>query len=185
MGAGSDGAVDLGQMGVHRRRVDAGQDQPCRDAARRADRAKQIGPLIAGVARRAGSGAARGPDAGQGGFCTGRVQNLYRQEDRRIDSALRRDRHIDSALRRSRRIARIPQPFEDQVGIQRLAPRNLRHANIRCRRPNTDRTRRLVSPKPFRAPNHQKPNNVRYPKRTLSNQLSVRQGRETGRLRSA
>jgi hypothetical protein len=109
---------------------------------------------------------------GPGGFCTGRVQNLYRQEDR----------HIDRALRRSRRIARIPQPFEDHVGIQRVAPRNLCHGNIRCRRLNTDRPLLLVSPKPFRAPNHLKPHSVRYPKRTLSDQLSVRQGSETGRL---
>ena len=35
MGTGSNGAGDLGQVGVHRRRVDEGQDQPCRGAARR------------------------------------------------------------------------------------------------------------------------------------------------------
>ena len=112
---------------------------------------------------------------GPGAFCTGRVQNLYRQEDR----------HIDRALRRSRRLARIPQPFEDHVGIQRIAPRNLRHGNFRCRRRNTDRPLLLVSPKPFRPPNHPKPHSVRYPKRTLSDLLSVRQGSVTGRLRPA
>ena len=56
MGTGCDTAGDLGQVGVHRRGVDEGQDQPCRGAARRADCAKQIRPLIAGVAGRAGSG---------------------------------------------------------------------------------------------------------------------------------
>ena len=58
MGTECDTAGDLGQVGVHRRGVDEGQDQPCRGAARRADRAEDIRPLIAGVAGRAGSGAA-------------------------------------------------------------------------------------------------------------------------------
>ena len=66
MGTGGHGAGDLGQVRVHRRRVDEGQDQPCRDAARRADRTEHICPLVAGVAGRAGSGAAPGPDAGEG-----------------------------------------------------------------------------------------------------------------------
>ena len=63
---GRDGARDFGQVGRHRLGVDGGQDQACGHAAGRADRAKQIGPLIACVARRTGSGAAPGPDAGQG-----------------------------------------------------------------------------------------------------------------------
>ena len=70
MGTGGHGAGDLGQVGAHRRRVDEGQDQPCRSAARRADRAENVGPLIAGVAGRARSGAAPGPDAGQGALLT-------------------------------------------------------------------------------------------------------------------
>jgi hypothetical protein len=66
MGTGSDGAGDLGEVGVHCRRVDGWQDEPRRGAASRADRAKQTGPLVSRVAGRAGSGAAPGPDAGQG-----------------------------------------------------------------------------------------------------------------------
>ena len=66
MGPGGNGAGDLGQVSVHRRRFDEGQDQPCRNAARRADGSEQIGPLIAGVAGRTGPGAAPGPDAGEG-----------------------------------------------------------------------------------------------------------------------
>ena len=66
MRSGGDGAGDLDQVGVHRRRVDEGQDQPRSDAAGRADCAKQICPLIAGVAGRAGPCAASGPDAGEG-----------------------------------------------------------------------------------------------------------------------
>jgi hypothetical protein len=73
-------------------------------------------------------------------------------------------------------------PFEDHVGIQRISTRNLRHGNVRCRRLNTDRPLLLVSPKPFRPPNHPKPHSVRYPKRTLSDPLYLRQGSETGRL---
>ena len=41
MRSGGDGAGDLGQVGVHRRRVDEGQDQPRSDAAGRADCARQ------------------------------------------------------------------------------------------------------------------------------------------------
>ena len=70
MGPGGNGAGDLGQVSVHRRRVDEGQDQPCRNAARRADGSEQIGPLIAGVAGRTGPGAAPGPDAGEGSLLT-------------------------------------------------------------------------------------------------------------------
>ena len=70
MGTGGDGAGDLGQVGVHRRRVDDGQDQPCGGTARGAEGTKQIRPLMAGVAGCAGSGAAPGPDAGQGSLLT-------------------------------------------------------------------------------------------------------------------
>ena len=66
MGSGRDAARDFGQVGRHRLGVDGGQDQACRNPARRADGPKQIGPLIACVARRTGSGATPGPDPGQG-----------------------------------------------------------------------------------------------------------------------
>ena len=59
-------AGDLGKVGVHRRRVDEGQDQARRKPARGTDRTKRTGPLAAGVAGRAGSCAAPGPEAGQG-----------------------------------------------------------------------------------------------------------------------
>ena len=41
MGTWGNGAGDLGEVGVHRRRVDEGQDQPCRGAARRTNRAEE------------------------------------------------------------------------------------------------------------------------------------------------
>jgi len=49
---------------------DDGQDQPCGGTARGAEGTKQIRPLMAGVAGCAGSGAAPGPDAGQGSLLT-------------------------------------------------------------------------------------------------------------------
>ncbi len=57
--------MPLKQGGVHCGRIDEGHDQPRCRAARRTDCAKEVGPLIAGIAGRAGSGAAPGPDAGQ------------------------------------------------------------------------------------------------------------------------
>ena len=63
---GRDAARDFGQVGRHHLGVDGGQDQACRNPARRADGPEQIGPLIACVARRTGSGATPGPDPGQG-----------------------------------------------------------------------------------------------------------------------
>lgn len=66
MCSGRDGARDFGQVGRHRLGVDGGQDQACRNASCRTDRAEDIRPLITCVARRTGSGAAPGPDAGQG-----------------------------------------------------------------------------------------------------------------------
>ena len=65
MCSGCDGARDFGQVGRHRLGVDGGQDQACRNASRRADRAEDIRPLIAGVARRTRSRAALGPESRQ------------------------------------------------------------------------------------------------------------------------
>ena len=65
MCSGRDAARDFGQVGRHRLGVDGGQDQACRNASCRADRAEDIRPLIARIARRTGSGAAPGPDAGE------------------------------------------------------------------------------------------------------------------------
>lgn len=56
MGARGDRAGDLGEMGVHRRGVDEGQHQAGGGAVGRADRAEELGPLVAGVARRARPG---------------------------------------------------------------------------------------------------------------------------------
>ena len=70
MRSGSNVAGYLGQVGTHRRRVDDRRDQPCRSATRRADRAKEVRPLIAGVAGCAGPAATPGPDAGEGSLLT-------------------------------------------------------------------------------------------------------------------
>lgn len=66
VGPGCDAAGDFRQVSVHGRGIDVGKDQPRRGPARRADRAEEIGPLVAGVARGTGSRAAFGPDAGEG-----------------------------------------------------------------------------------------------------------------------
>ena len=63
---GRDGARDFCEVGRHRLGVDGGQDQTCGNTARRADGTEDIRPLIAGVARRTRSGAASGPDPGEG-----------------------------------------------------------------------------------------------------------------------
>jgi hypothetical protein len=60
-----DVAADFRQMQVHGLRVDLGQDQADADATRGADRAEDIGPIIALIARRAWAAAALGPDVGQ------------------------------------------------------------------------------------------------------------------------
>jgi hypothetical protein len=65
MGAGGDGRRDLGEVGVHRRSVGEGQHRAGSDPAVRADRAEEIGPLVAGVAGRPRSGAAPRPEAGE------------------------------------------------------------------------------------------------------------------------
>jgi len=83
---------------------------------------------------------------------------------------------------RSRGTTRIPQPFEDHVGIQRVSPRYLGNRHIRGRRLKTDRQLLLVIPKPLRALDHPKLRSVRYPKRTLSHPLDPWQCSDAGRL---
>jgi hypothetical protein len=58
-------AADFRQMQVHGLGVDLGQDQADADATRGANRAEDIGPIIALIARRAWAAAALGPDVGQ------------------------------------------------------------------------------------------------------------------------
>jgi hypothetical protein len=65
MGTGGDAAGDFREVGVHRLGVDGRQDQPCRGATCGADGPEDVGPLVAGIAGCAGSGAAPGPDAGE------------------------------------------------------------------------------------------------------------------------
>ena len=110
---------------------------------------------------------------GPGLFETGMVNYLHWQEARRVHKS----------LRRSRRMARVTQPFEDQVGIQRKTPRHLRHRHFGSRRLKTDRPLHFVRPKPLRSPSYPKPHSVHYPKRTLPNPLYPRQSSRTGRLR--
>ena len=70
-----------------------------------------------------------------GCFMTGMIDNLDRQET----GSLRR------RLCRAWRKPWITQPFEDQIGIQPIAPRDLRNRYIRRRRLNTDRRSALRS----------------------------------------
>lgn len=53
-----------------------------------------------------------------------------------------------------RRIAPVTQPSEDQIGIHRIALRNLSNRNTRCRRLETDRPLLFIRPKPLRPPRH-------------------------------
>ena len=66
MGSGCDAVGDFRQMSVHGRGVDEGKDQRRCEPARGADGPEDIGPLIAGIAGCPGSGAASGPDTGEG-----------------------------------------------------------------------------------------------------------------------
>ena len=68
-------------------------------------------------------------------FMTGMVDNLDRQET----GCLRR------RWRRPWRKPWITHPFEDKIGIQPIAPRDLRNRYIRCRRLKTDRRLALRS----------------------------------------
>ena len=69
------------------------------------------------------------------GLGSGMTHNLDRQETRR----LRR------TLRRAWRKPWITHPFEDQIGVQPIASRDLRNRYIRRRRLNTDRRSALRS----------------------------------------
>ena len=66
MSARRDGAGDLGEVCVHRRGVCDGHDAARGRAALGADRAEDVGPLVAGVARRPRARAALRPDPGEG-----------------------------------------------------------------------------------------------------------------------
>lgn len=59
--ARSDSLADLGKVQVHRVGIAPGQDQSGAGAARRADRAEDVGPFRALIMRRAGACAAPGP----------------------------------------------------------------------------------------------------------------------------
>lgn len=86
---------------------------------------------------------------------------------------------------RVRRKPRVTQPFEDEVGVQRMAPSHLRHGNTRHRRLKTDRPLLLYGPEPLGSTRHPKANSVRYPKRTLSDAHWPWQGGVPGRLQTA
>ena len=70
-----------------------------------------------------------------GRFMTGMIDNLDREE---TGSVRRR-------LCRARRKPWITHPFEDQIGVQPIAPGDLRNRYIRRRRLNTDRRSALRS----------------------------------------
>ena len=65
MSAGRDGAGDLGEVVVHRAGVGEGHDEARGHATLGTDRAEDVGPLVAGVARRARSRAALRPEPGE------------------------------------------------------------------------------------------------------------------------
>jgi hypothetical protein len=65
MRASRDMAADLNQMQVHRLGIGLRQDKGCAGAARRTDRAEDVGPVIALIARRRRPGALFRPDVGQ------------------------------------------------------------------------------------------------------------------------
>ena len=65
MRASRDMAADLNQMQVHRLGIGLRQDEGCAGAARRTDRAEDVGPVIALIARRRRPGALFRPDVGQ------------------------------------------------------------------------------------------------------------------------
>ena len=65
MRARRDMAADLNQMQVHRLGIGLGQDKGGAGAARRTDRAEDVGPVIALIARRRRPGALFRPDVGQ------------------------------------------------------------------------------------------------------------------------
>ena len=83
-------------------------------------------------------------------FMTGIINNLDREETVR----LRR------RFPRPWRKPRIMQPFEDQIGIQPISPRNLRYRYIRRRRLNTDRPLLVIRPKPPLSTRHPQPHSV-------------------------
>ncbi len=66
MGARGDGPADLGEVQGEGFGVGAGQHERGGGAARRADCAEYVCPLVALVTRRPRPGAAPGPDPGQG-----------------------------------------------------------------------------------------------------------------------
>jgi hypothetical protein len=65
MGARRYAAGDFGQMGIHGFGADGGQHEARCRTTRRADRAKRIRPLLAGIAGGTGPGATSGPKPGE------------------------------------------------------------------------------------------------------------------------
>src|SRR5690606_7225082 len=65
MRVGGDGPGDLGEVQVHGFSIGEGQHQGGGGGAGGTDGAEDVGPLVAGIAQRAGAGAPPGPDAGQ------------------------------------------------------------------------------------------------------------------------
>ena len=78
-------------MQVHRFGVDLGQHQGGTDPARGADRAEQIGPLVALIARRPRAAALLSPDVGQAALLTDPRFVLPPQFDRLAAGMLRND----------------------------------------------------------------------------------------------
>lgn len=64
---------------------------------------------------------------------------------------LKRQEHRRRLQHPTRREPRIPQPFEDQIGVQRMKLRHLRHRHTRCPRLQANRPLRFGTPTPITA----------------------------------
>ena len=88
VGAGGNMPADLLQMQAHGLGVDDRQHQPGAGCPLGADRAEQVGPTVAAVARRSGPGATARPDPGQGALLTDSGLVLKPDLDRLAGSVL-------------------------------------------------------------------------------------------------
>ncbi len=83
-------------------------------------------------------------------------------------------------------VASILQPFENQVRVHRIAPRNLCNRNARRQRLRANRALLVIRLDPLLQtllPRHRRPQDVHYRWWTLSPTPSRRQGSQTGRIR--
>jgi hypothetical protein len=95
-----------------------------------------------------------------GYYILGAVNNLDRQKTGCIGHHIRNHLGI-------RRISRVAQPFEDHIGVHRVASCNLCHRNTRRSRLKADQPLLFIRPKPLRSTRHSLPHSVRYPQNAV------------------